>query len=144
MHRSFKDFKRFMDESDLSPSQVGALMRLHHGGPCGVSDIASHLGISNAAASQMVDRMFQMGLLARAENPLDRRIKLLTITTEGKALVEAGINARRCWMESLTTNLTIQQQEMIAEALTMLTEAARRLEEDPLDPQPVAESLPSH
>ena len=32
MHRSFRDFKRFMDEAGLSPSQANALMRLYHGG----------------------------------------------------------------------------------------------------------------
>jgi hypothetical protein len=62
MHRSFRDFKRFMDDSDLSPSQTNALMRLYHGKLCGVSDIGRHLGISNAAASQMVERLIQQAL----------------------------------------------------------------------------------
>ncbi len=68
MHRSFRDFKRFMDDAGLSPSQANALMRLYHGELCGVSDIGGHLGISNAAASQMVERLVQMGLLERTED----------------------------------------------------------------------------
>ena len=128
MHRSFRDFKRFMDDAGLSPSQVNALMRLYHGKLCGVSDIGGHLGITNSAASMMVDRLVQMGLLERIEDRQDRRARKLELTEAGQALVERGIEARRAWMESLTTSLTPGQQAMIAEALNMLTEAARKSE----------------
>jgi DNA-binding MarR family transcriptional regulator len=61
MHRSFHDFKLFMDESGLSASQVNTLMRLYHQNVCGVTDIAQTLGITNAAASQLVDKLVGMG-----------------------------------------------------------------------------------
>ena len=50
MHRSMGDFKRFMDESGLSPSQVSTLMHLHYGRQCGVSDIGQHLGVTHSSA----------------------------------------------------------------------------------------------
>jgi DNA-binding MarR family transcriptional regulator len=129
MNRSARDFKRLMDESGLSPSQINTLMRLYYGGMCGVSDIGGHLRVTNAAASQMIDRMVTMNLLERSEDPDDRRAKRLTLTVKGKALVEKGIDARRAWMEALTTNLSDEQQAMIAEALTVLTKAAKDLGE---------------
>lgn len=129
MHRSMRDFKRFMDESGLSPSQINALMRLHYGGKCGVSDIGGHLGVTNAAASQMVDRMVQLGLFTRSEDSADRRVKQIALTPEGRALVEAGVEARRRWLEELTTTLTPEEQESIVAALTLLTSAARRLDQ---------------
>jgi DNA-binding MarR family transcriptional regulator len=129
MKLSMRDIKRFMDESGLSPSQIHTLMRLYYGGMCGVSDIGGHLRITNAAASQMVDRMVTMDLLERSEDPDDRRAKRLTLTVKGKALVEEGIGARRAWMETLTGNLTLKQQTLIAEALTVLTKAAKELGE---------------
>jgi DNA-binding MarR family transcriptional regulator len=129
MNRSVRDFKRLMDESGLSHSQINTLMRLYYGGMCGVSDIGGHLRVTNAAASQMIDRMVMMNLLERSEDPDDRRAKRLTLTAKGKALVEKGIDARRAWMEALTTNLSVEQQAMIAEALTVLTKAAKDLGE---------------
>jgi len=128
MHRSMRDFKRFMDDSGLSPSQTAALMRLYHHGRCGVSDIGEHVGVTNAAASQMVDRMVQLGLFTRQEGSRDRRFKEVTLTSQGEALVRAGIEARRAWLEGLTSNLVPQDQEAIIAALVLLTEAARRLE----------------
>lgn len=129
MHRSFRDFRRFMDENELSSTQVTALMRLHHGKECGVSEIASHLGITNAASSQMVERLVKAGLMLRVEDPVDRRVKSLSLTPAGRDLVERSIDARKCWMESLTQELSSEQQENIAQALIMLTEAARRLDD---------------
>ncbi len=128
MKRSFRDFKRFMDDADLSPSQVGALMQLHRCGECGVSDIAEHLGFTKPAASQMVERLVQQGLLKRAEDLNDRRVRHLTLTPSGQMLIESGIDARQRWMEQLTHTLTPEEQREIAGALVLLTEAARKLE----------------
>ena len=128
MQRSFRDFRRFMDETDLSPSQVGTLMWLYHNERCGVSDIGEHLGITTAASSQMVDRLVGQGLLERSEDPNDRRFKQVTLTPAGKSLVESGIEARQKWMERLTSNLTPEEQQMIVEALSLLAEAAQKLD----------------
>lgn len=128
MHRSFRDFKRVMDESGLSPSQINGLMRLYYRGACGVSDIGEHLSISNAAASQMVERLVQLGLLVRTESQEDRRVKQLTLTEEGRSLVERAVAARRGWLEELTCTLTPEQQEKIAAALVILTDAAHNLQ----------------
>lgn len=127
-HHSFHDFKRFMDENGLSPSQVGALMRLHHCGNAGVSDIAGAQGISAPAASQLVDRLVQQGLLERTEDPHDRRHKHITLTARGTELVEEGMRTRQAWMEKLTSAFTPEEQECIIEALTLLTRAARQVE----------------
>lgn len=129
MHRSVHDFKRFMDDSGISMSHIHILMRLFHGGACGISDIGDQLGVTNAAASQTVDRLVTMGLLARTEDPSDRRVKQVTLTEQGRNLIQQGIEARRKWIEGLTDALTPEQQNMIISALTLLTEAARKTKE---------------
>jgi DNA-binding MarR family transcriptional regulator len=126
--RNIREFKQFMDEEGLSPSQAHALFRLYYGGTCGVSQAAAHLGITDAAASQMVERLVQRGLMERTEHPDDRRVKHLALTAAGRAMVEKTIALRRLWLERLTNELTPQEQEMIAAALTTLIEAANRLE----------------
>lgn len=129
MHRSVHDFKRFMDDSGISMSHIHILMRLFHGGVCGISDIGDQLGVTNAAASQTVDRLVTMGLLARTEDLSDRRVKQVTLTEQGRNLIQQGIESRRKWIEGLTDALTPEQQNMIISALTLLTEAARKTKE---------------
>jgi DNA-binding MarR family transcriptional regulator len=129
MHRSMRDFKRFMDATGLSFSQISILMRLVHGGNAGVSEIGGQLGVTNAAASQAVDRLVQLGLIERTEDPEDRRAKRLALTQKGRALVEKGVRARSQWIESLTEALTPEQQNVIVSALTLLTEVSRKTKE---------------
>jgi DNA-binding MarR family transcriptional regulator len=132
MHRSMRDFKRFMEETGLSFSQINILMRLLHArSTTGVSEIGEQLGVTNAAASQAVDRLVVLGLIERTEDPEDRRAKKLALTQKGRALIEKGIEARSKWVEGLTDALTPDQQNMIISALTLLTEAATKMEDYP-------------
>ena len=128
MRRSMREFKRYMDEASLTWPQVNTLMRLHYGGACGISEVGSHLGVTNAAASQLVERLVQQGLLERTEDPNDRRAKQLVLSRRGRTLIEKGIDARRRWTEELGARLTAEQQATIVAALQYLTEAARKLE----------------
>jgi DNA-binding MarR family transcriptional regulator len=128
MHRSFRDFKRFMDESGLSASQVNTLMRLYHRGACGVTDIAQSLGITIAATSQLVDKLVLNGLIDRTEDESDRRARQITLTKQGYLLIQESMTAWSGWMEDLTTTLSKEELQAITEALKLLTEAALRLD----------------
>lgn len=127
MRRSIRDFKRSMDDWGLSPSQLNAMMRLYHNGHCGVTGLSEHLGISNAASSQLIDRLVKLGLLERTEDPSDRRVKQIALSAQGRAMIEKGIETRARWMEELTEALTPGEQAAIIQALKLLTDAARRL-----------------
>jgi DNA-binding MarR family transcriptional regulator len=129
MHRSMRDFRKFMEETGLSFSQINILMRLKHGGNSGVSEIGDQLGVTNAAASQAVDRLVQLGLIKRTEDPDDRRAKKLALTPDGNALIEKGIEVRSQWVEGLTGALSPDEQSLIISALTLLTAAARSTKE---------------
>ena len=69
MRRSMHDFKRFMDENGLSPSQVNALMQLHHCGDCGISDIGANLGETSAAGRDDTRASLQRQNTRRARAP---------------------------------------------------------------------------
>jgi len=138
MHRSMRDFARFMHASGLSMPQINTLMRLYYQETCGVSDIGRELGISSAAASQMIDRMVQQDLLERTECAGDRRIRQLSLTVKGRALVKQAIDARHHWLSRLPAHLTRDQQTAIVAGLACLTEAAQHME----DAAPAAEAGP--
>ena len=128
MQRSMRDFVQYSKDSGLSMSQLSTLFRIYHSRACGVSSIGDHLGVTNAAASQMVDRLVQLGFLERSENPLDRRMRHLSLTEKGRSVVEDSLAARRGWMAQLTDALSPQDQSAIIAALTILTQAAIRIE----------------
>ncbi len=129
MQRSMRDFRRFMVTTGLSFSQINILMRLVHHGSTSVSEVGDQLGVTNAAASQAVDRLVQLGLIVRNEDPDDRRAKQLALTQKGRDLIEQGIEARSKWVEGVTESLSGEQQNMISSALILLTSAAQNTTE---------------
>ena len=131
--RSMHDWTRYVKASGLSMPQFGILMNLHYRHTCGVSDISDHMEISAAAASQLVEKLVQSGLLERQEDPADRRAKLLTLSTRGLALIETGIEARSRWVDELVSMLTPAEYEQVAAALGTLTQVAGRLEEKKIE-----------
>lgn len=127
-HRSMHERTRFAKSAGLSMPQLGILMQLHHKGRCGVSEIGERFDITNAAASQLVEKLAQAGYLERTEDLNDRRVKQLNLTAKGEKLIESGTQKRYLWLDELTSQLSAEEQVKVAEALVILTEAARKLE----------------
>ncbi len=129
MRRSMRHFMRYSRESGLSMSQVGALFHIHREGNCGVSDLGDNLGVSSAAASQMLERLVQQGLILRSEAPNDRRAKQLVLTEKGRQVVQESIHARQGWLNDLAAMLSAEEKAQVIAALGILLEKINRLEE---------------
>lgn len=129
MHRSMRGWNQFAKSTGLSMPQFSILMQLHHKGPCGMSEISERFDVSAAAASQLVDKLVQAGYIERTEDPHDRRAKLLKLSDNGARLVDDGFQQRYRWMDELTSQFSTAEQTKISEALTLLTEAAQKLEQ---------------
>ena len=129
MHRSMRGWAHFAKSTGLSMPQFSILMQLHHKGPCGMSTISERFDITAAAASQLVEKLVQGGYLERAEDPNDRRAKLLRLSKEGAKLVSQGMEERYRWMDELVSALNEDEQAQVTEALEVLTRAAQSLED---------------
>jgi DNA-binding MarR family transcriptional regulator len=53
-----------------------------------ISEISDYLNLSLAATSHLVERLVASRFVTRAEDPNDRRLKQVTLTAEGGAMVE--------------------------------------------------------
>lgn len=119
-HRAFHEHIRFVKASGLSMPQFNILMQLRYQHQCGVSDISARMDITSAAASQLVEKLVQAGLLERAEDPNDRRAKQLRLTAGGQELVEAALAARYRWVDELVERLEPAEREAVASAMQIL------------------------
>ena len=128
MHRSMRGWGRFAKSTGLSMPQFSVLMQLHYRGACGMSKVSEGFDITPAAASQLVDKLVQSGLIQRVEDPHDRRAKLLNLTDKGRELIQQGIEERYRWVEELAGKLTAEERAQVSEALNIMTRAAQELE----------------
>jgi DNA-binding MarR family transcriptional regulator len=72
----------------VTPSQWGVLMLLEQRGSCTVKDVATSLGISSSAATQLVDGLVASGYLTRKADATDRRAVVLSLSKKSKTQVE--------------------------------------------------------
>ncbi len=127
MRNSMRNFIHYAKENGLSLSQCGALLHLHHMGHAGVTDMGEHLNVSSAAASQMLDRLVQQGLILRSEDPGDRRVKHIMLSDKGHQILEGSIRARTSWLKDVFENLSPSEKDRIALALDALIDKASQL-----------------
>ncbi len=126
MDRSIRDVVLYTRESGLSMSQLATLFHIHRAGSSGVTDLGDHLGVTSAAASQMLERLVQQGLILRAVDPSDRRVKQIFLTDKGLAVLRESI-WRQGWLSDLAASLSASEREASIAALTMLSDRAGHL-----------------
>ena len=134
MHHTMRERAHFAKATGLSMPQFGILMQLHYRGNCGVSDIGERFDITNAAASQLIDKLVQSGLIQREEDPSDRRAKLLNLTDKGRNLIQRGLEGRYRWVDQLAGKLSPEERETVSEALKIMSQAAEELEAESMQP----------
>ncbi len=81
-------------EVQLTSTQVAALRLIDHSDATTLSDLATMLDVSNAAASKMVDRLERRSLISRRQGMEDRRETVLSVTDLGRRLLERYENLK--------------------------------------------------
>ncbi len=130
MRLSMRGSIRYMKENGLSISQVGAMFEITRGSN-NVSDVGDALGISIAAASQMLERLVQLGLVTRTEDPQDRRVKKLVVTEKGRRVLRESMEARQGWLVELVSTLSPAEKQEVAAAVDLLIDKTRQLDQAP-------------
>src|SRR3954452_25368123 len=74
--------------TDLSPSQTAALATIERRGPVTPSELASIERIQRPAATRVIARLEEAGWVLRAADPADGRSSLVSLTGEGRTLLE--------------------------------------------------------
>lgn len=137
LHKScHADLFAAVGEIELTLSQ---LKLLHHLDDAArrltLREAAEYAHVSLPAASRMVDDLVRRGFVERHEDTGDRRMKRLSITADGRAVIRRLNAARSSGVHQFTQSLTDAERHDLARALSHLLRradvAACRLEEDP-------------
>ncbi len=104
----------------LSGSQRIVLRALLSSGPCPVSEVANHLGVTLSAATGLVDRLVKSKLATRDRDQADRRVVWVKITADGEAAVQAAEARRRAAIRKLVRDLTGSDLSQLCDILERL------------------------
>jgi DNA-binding MarR family transcriptional regulator len=130
MRRSMCNLILYSKESSLSMSQIGALFQINRV-KSNVSDLGDGLGITHAAASQMLEHLVHQELIVRSENPHDRRFKQIVLTDKGCQVLQESIQARQGWLDDLAFLLSPGEKEQVIAAIHILIDKVNQLEKCP-------------
>ena len=97
---------------DITVGQFHILRRIRQGADS-VSKLADDKHTSRPAVSRVVEVLVNKGLVARTQNPADRRNVQLSLTEEGATLMENLFNNTRQWMIEKLTVLSEDEFEAI-------------------------------
>jgi MarR family transcriptional regulator for hemolysin len=90
LHNTARTWRQAVDRRlkhlGLSQASWMAIATLAKDEPQSQTELASRLGVEDPTMVAMVDRMVKAGFMERQPSPTDRRVKLIHLTEEGRAI----------------------------------------------------------
>ncbi len=108
---------------EVTLPQARALRAIASSEACTMGALAKSLHITLGAATGLVDRLIQQGLVQRQPDPADRRIVRVHLTAAGRRAHVAVVEGARRRLSAALEKLSPQQRAQVAEALMMLRDA---------------------
>jgi DNA-binding MarR family transcriptional regulator len=105
------------------PTQVRVLVITASRGPVSLGELADAAGLTPSTASRLCDRMVGQGLLDRSDDPNNRRALNLTLTQDGRTVVERIIGHRRAAIQAILNRLPRYRRTELATLLAQFNAA---------------------
>jgi len=117
------DVDVWMDLS-LTVPQLKCMFFISNQGKTNFRKLAERMKVSPSNITGIIDRLVEQGLVSRMENPEDRRILNLQITSKGEALIAELRERRSIYLTQMLADLNTKQLDNIARGLELLAQAA--------------------
>jgi DNA-binding MarR family transcriptional regulator len=118
-----REFFAALQEVGISFTQLKCLGLLSEAGtPMPLGDIAHELALSPAAVSRAVDGLVQRGELTRAEDPSDRRSKIVSLSPRGRSTYERIMDVRLAGVKRFIEELEPHERDAFGAALHPIVE----------------------
>jgi DNA-binding MarR family transcriptional regulator len=110
-----------LEKVGLSLAKYRLLAELaEEAGPLPLSALAERCACVRSNITQLVDRLEGEKLVARTDDPRDRRSVRAELTAEGRERHRAGVEVLQATERALMASLSPEQQTMLSEHLTVL------------------------
>jgi DNA-binding MarR family transcriptional regulator len=123
----FRAARRARGRAAGRPSPSGISLAQYHvleplaSGPCTNRQLAEAAGIAAPTVTRMVDVLLARGLVARVEDPVDRRAVLISLTPAGEGALAAKLDEYRDARERLAAALAPEERRVATDLLRRLS-----------------------
>ena len=106
----------------VSPGHIQVLIALTRG-PRSVGQLAEELGVSPPAATQLVDRLAEHGMVDRHSDPEDRRVVLVDYVAGMHEVARRIVENRRCPLRDAISMMTDSEALAFVKGLRLLAQS---------------------
>jgi DNA-binding MarR family transcriptional regulator len=107
-------------ETALSDIQLAALAALERHDSMTPGELAEHEKVQPPSMTRVIAVLEERGLVLRAPHATDRRQVVLTVTEEGRDVVQRVRRRREAWLAQRLQELTPKERDILREAAPIL------------------------
>src|SRR6266567_5593009 len=107
-------------ETALSDIQLAALAALERKGAMTPGELAEHEKVQPPSMTRVIAVLEERGLVLREPHSTDRRQVLLTVTQDGRDLVQRVRRRREAWLAQRLQELTPEERQILRQAAPIL------------------------
>lgn len=104
----------------LAPTQFATLASLYIDGETSQNQLGRRTAMDTATITGVVDRLAQRGLLAARPSPVDERLSIVSLTDEGRTLVESLLPRAESISEATLSPLSAAERATLLDLLTRI------------------------
>lgn len=112
------------EDASLTLNQISAMGALARLGPITLGELAAAERIQPPSMTRIVSALEERGLAAREPDANDRRLVIVRLTDEGKAMLAADRRRRDAWLNQRLRELTPDEREALRRAVPVLEKLA--------------------
>lgn len=107
-------------ETALSDIQLAALAALERKGSMTPGELAEHEKVQPPSMTRVIAVLEERGLVLREPHATDRRQVILTVTPDGRDLVQRVRRRREAWLAQRLQELTAEERQILRQAAPIL------------------------
>ena len=111
-------------ELDLTYAQSQVLFYVNEHASCHMGDVAKAFGVTLPAVTHIIDRLEQKQFVVRGDDPADRRVYVLELTPQGKALAQEMHSLQMQSLERVLARMSADNRQRVVRGLEALVDAA--------------------
>jgi DNA-binding MarR family transcriptional regulator len=125
----------FMEECaafDITPVQYAALVAIGEHPGIDATRLSAMIAFDRSTLGSVIERLEAKSLILRRASPEDKRVKLLELTPDGRALLEAATPAVEAAQERMLAKLQSADRRILMRILTALVDLNNEVSRAPL------------
>ncbi len=121
--RTIRREMRSRRATGLSVPQFRALIFIHRQGQAALVEVSEHIGLTGATTCRMMDELVSRGLILSRPSTVDRRKIVLTVTEQGRGVLEAAHAGTLARLDDLLAPLQPAERSAVIQAMDILRQA---------------------